>query len=305
VLVHISGSGFTPGTTVTASIGSGATITSCGATVNSTGGFTCSVTITSTTPASYTVNATGADGAFDSATASFGITVPTISVTPISESSGSPYTVGGSGFSVSSPVTVSFNGVAQTPTSCGIGTFSGTTITTDSQGRFACNFDVPNVGAGSYNIMGSDVATGASAPSPNVFTVTSSSSSPSYGFLLWLLIAVIVVIAIVGFILYRRNRSAPAPSSVQAWQGTAPPAGAGEVGPAAAVAMAPARPDYLETSEDAEPSSAGPPAPAGEGEPDIDSLMAELDKISGEILKRVPKKDDTSGSGDSGSEPPN
>jgi len=31
-------------------------------------------------------------------------------------------------------------------------------------------------------------------------------------------------------------------------------------------------------------------ATAGEAEPDIDSLMAELDKISGEILKKPPKK---------------
>jgi hypothetical protein len=39
-------------------------------------------------------------------------------------------------------------------------------------------------------------------------------------------------------------------------------------------------------------AAAGAAAGAGaaEAEPDIDSLMAELDKISGEILKRAPKK---------------
>jgi archaellum component FlaC len=35
---------------------------------------------------------------------------------------------------------------------------------------------------------------------------------------------------------------------------------------------------------------------AAEADPDIDSLMAELDKISGEILKKAPK----TGSGGSG-----
>ena len=51
-------------------------------------------------------------------------------------------------------------------------------------------------------------------------------------------------------------------------------------------------------SPDPSPTSSGPRwAPPGaaagagaESEPDIDSLMAELDKISGEILKRTPKK---------------
>jgi hypothetical protein len=67
--------------------------------------------------------------------------------------------------------------------------------------------------------------------------------------------------------------------------------------------------EYVETPEDvgsAPPTLGTPPgAPAAasgakpEAEPDIDSLMAELDKISGEILKRTPKK----AADDSGPEP--
>jgi hypothetical protein len=97
----------------------------------------------------------------------------------------------------------------------------------------------------------------------------------------------------------RRPPATAAPPPVQAWQGGAPPPPpTGGAPPAAA-------PAYLETPEDvggippAVPAAklVGATAPAaaaagtaGEAEPDIDSLMAELDKISGEILKRAPKK---------------
>ncbi len=47
-------------------------------------------------------------------------------------------------------------------------------------------------------------------------------------------------------------------------------------------------------------AAGGAAGAAGEAEPDIDSLMAELDKISGEILKKAPKP----GSGGSGSRNP-
>jgi hypothetical protein len=298
VSVRISGTGFTPGALVTATIGSGATITSCGATVGATGTFSCSVTITSTTANSYTVAVTGADGSFDSATAPFSITAPAITISPTSASPGGTYTVTGAGFSVSSTVTVAFDSAAQAPTSCSVGTFSGTTITTDAQGAFDCTFAVPNVGSGSYNIVGTDTATSASASSPSVFTVTSSSSTP---FPWWIVILVIVVLIVLILALLlvrqRRKRESSVPAGVHPWQGSTPPAGASAPGATAVAAAGPAVPEYLETPEDATPSSAAPPRAPGEGEPDIDSLMAELDKISGEILKRTPKKDDAAGGG--------
>lgn len=103
-------------------------------------------------------------------------------------------------------------------------------------------------------------------------------------------------------VLSRRRRKPPTAEGapVQPWQ-EGPPGPAGGP-PGAPPAAAPA---YLETPEDvghpppvvpaakppppSVPAGAAAPA-AGEGEPDIDSLMAELDKISGEILKRAPKK---------------
>ena len=125
----------------------------------------------------------------------------------------------------------------------------------------------------------------------------------------WVFAAIaIVVVAALGaaLILLRRRRTPP-------MGGGAPPAAAGPTGPAGGGAPPTppaAAPAYLETPEDvgatlpsvptapmpkvppasagaaAGGAAAGTAAAAGEGEPDIDSLMAELDKISGEILKR-------------------
>ncbi|HTW56294.1 MAG TPA: hypothetical protein VMG36_07660 [Thermoplasmata archaeon] len=119
--------------------------------------------------------------------------------------------------------------------------------------------------------------------------------------------AVIVLAALVGlFLLMRRRRSPPSDGAAAMAGGPVPPAGASQ--PSAGPGDFPespeppagsAAPSYVETPEDvgAPPPTLGAPPVAGaaaggkpEAEPDIDSLMAELDKISGEILKRTPKK---------------
>lgn len=125
----------------------------------------------------------------------------------------------------------------------------------------------------------------------------------------WVLAAIVIVVVAAlaaALVLLRRRRTPP-----RSAMGVPPPAGptpgatGGRVPPPPPPAAAPA---YLETPEDVGrtlpnvPTSppartaaagaagtagaAGAGAAAGEGEPDIDSLMAELDKISGEILKR-------------------
>jgi len=163
----------------------------------------------------------------------------------------------------------------------------------------------------------------AAALSPNTGAVPAQSNC-TYGqcpssttpFPWWIvaLVVVIVVAAIIGLLLVMRGRrkKPPAQPPLTAWGGT----GAGGAAGGAAAAGGPSppagpgtSPAYLETPEDV--SSAPPvvaPTPAvgaaagaatagaaagaagAEAEPDIDSLMAELDKISGEILKRAPKK---------------
>jgi hypothetical protein len=69
--VTATGSGFTPGVSVTFTINHAGTITLTGScTVSGTGTFSCTVTISGSAN-TYTVTATGSDGSFDSATASF------------------------------------------------------------------------------------------------------------------------------------------------------------------------------------------------------------------------------------------
>jgi len=138
---------------------------------------------------------------------------------------------------------------------------------------------------------------------PNAGTVQAQSSCPYGGCTttsvvpVWEYVSILVVIAagaIVALLFIMRRRRPPRSSTVTPWA-------AGAAGGAAA-APAGAAPPYLETPEDvghAPPTVApavtpvAPAAGAGEGAEsgsDIDSLMAELDKISTEILKKAPKK---------------
>jgi hypothetical protein len=135
---------------------------------------------------------------------------------------------------------------------------------------------------------------------PNTGTVRADTSCPYGGCTTtstiptWELVSILVLIAagaIAAALFLMRRRRPPPGAPVQAWQ----------EGPSTAAAAAPA---YLETPEDvghAPPSvspGVGPAiggaavggAAAAQAEPDIDSLMAELDKISGEILKKPSKK---------------
>lgn len=113
--------------------------------------------------------------------------------------------------------------------------------------------------------------------------------------------AIVVVGLLVGILVLMRRRRPPATPLSPYSAGSAPP-------PAAVMPAAPPPPSgpaaesYVEGPDDvstpppvlvapgAAPAAAAGPAPAADSEPDIDSLMAELDKISGEILKRTPKK---------------
>jgi hypothetical protein len=141
---------------------------------------------------------------------------------------------------------------------------------------------------------------------PNTGTVRADAACPyggcgtSSSLPTWELVSILVAIAAaaiaVALLVMNRRRRPPPGGPVQAWQG-APPAGAAPTGPAGPT------PPYVETPEDVgqAPPAVSPgkaaavagvvAAPAAaEAEPDIDSLMAELDKISGEILKKPPKK---------------
>ena len=130
-------------------------------------------------------------------------------------------------------------------------------------------------------------------------------------------IVVLVLIAALGLTMRRRRR--PPAGGVPPGAVQSPPTDTGPVAPmptpdehgAPGAAIPP--PEYVETEQDvgaALPALGAPPvpppAPASktEAEPDIDALMAELDRISGEILKKTPKKPSDPGAGNDSSEPP-
>lgn len=132
-------------------------------------------------------------------------------------------------------------------------------------------------------------------------TTTSGGSSP----IIWYaaLGLLLVVAAALGALLYLRRRGGGDGSGpVEPWTGTDAgataadaPAG-GEVEPPLMPTETPMVPPgaggaaYLEGPDDVGAAPVAPPVPAApatpSGEADIDSLMQELDKISGEILKR-------------------
>ena len=160
----------------------------------------------------------------------------------------------------------------------------------------------------------------AAALSPNLGAVpaqtnTQYTSQTSQGLSTWVIAAIagVVIVAALALVLLlfmRRRRPPPAAAPVQPWEGGGAAPGGAPPAPPAPPPPPPAPPvalpAYLETPEDV--GQAPPPVPprpvvgagaagaaaagaaAEEAEPDIDSLMAELDKISGEILKRAPKK---------------
>ena len=150
--VGASGSGFTPGATITISISAGGTLGSGGSCVATAAGkFSgpgCSFTITGA-PGRYTLTSAGGDGSFDSATSSFTVTKPAIEVAPGQGPVGAAVSISGTGFSVSKSVGLVFDGVT-------ISTCAGGSLTTNSKGRFSCAFTVPG-GTSGNKVVATDI----------------------------------------------------------------------------------------------------------------------------------------------------
>ena len=176
---------------------------------------------------------------------------------------------------------------------------------------------------GTIVVGGIAANTGAIAASSNcgAYQQCPASSSP---FPWWIVAVVVLIVAgalIAALVVMRRRRPPPGSGAepMQPWEDQAPAAAPGTPPPPGAATPA----SYVETPEDVgqappgTPSGGIPPvgaatgaamggaaAAGAEGEPDIDSLMAELDKISGEILKRTPKKPGDGDSSSGGDEEP-
>jgi hypothetical protein len=290
-------SGSTPGTCTLASPISGATSATYLASPTTTTYYCYTVTDSATTPV------TSAPSAVITVTVSSALTVPSApisSATSLTTDQG--LTVTGTIPSTGTPTytwqwLVAVNGGGYEPaTQCavngGSGAVGGATET--------CSIPANTLTAGDSYSFELQVTDSATAPSVVASTATTAVSvtSPSSSFPWWIyvVIAVVVLLALILLVLVFQRRRRPRPAAVppmQVWQEEpSPPMGA-PIGPA---------PNYLEGPEDvghAPPlvpvptSGAGvtPPAPppGAEGEPDIDALMAELDKISGEILKKPSK----------------
>ncbi len=134
----------------------------------------------------YTVSATATVTGVGTVTGTTSFTPATMTVGPASGLMGSTTTARGAGYAASSSVTLSFNGIAITPsgTSNATCTFSSATgvITTTATGTFACRFVVPNgAPAGATTVWASDALTGQNDSSPYSVTAWSVTLGPSSG----------------------------------------------------------------------------------------------------------------------------
>jgi hypothetical protein len=193
---------------------------------------------------------------------------------------------------------VSINGGAYVPaTQCvvnsGTGASSGATVT--------CSITADPLTAGdtyAFELRVTDSSlspeTQTSAATPTVTVTKTSSSFPWFWVFLAIALAVIIIASVL--VLRRRRPSVAAAPPMQVWEeGPGPSTGGG---PAAAA------PAYLETPEDvgqappiivpvmvrgpaARPTPPAAPPESGGAESDIAALMAELDKLSGEVQKKT------------------
>ncbi|MFZ0946402.1 MAG: hypothetical protein WAN54_21105, partial [Syntrophobacteraceae bacterium] len=283
--VTVSGTGFSVFAALSSLVFDSVTITSCTSgslTTDGAGAFNCTFAVPSETSMT-TVTATDVGG--QTATGAFTVTTPTITVTPGQGPVGTTVTVSGTGFSVSTPLSsLVFDSV--TITSCTSGT-----LTTDGSGSFSCMFAVPS-GTSGTTVTATDVGRQAATAA---FTVTTSSSSSSWWVYLAIALAVIVVVLLASLLVLRRRRppAAAEPPEEPSPKGVTPSTGGG---PPAAV------PAYIETPKDvglappviAAAVSGGEAAAATapvttDAESDMAALMAELDKIGSEVVKKSPK----------------
>ncbi len=169
--VTVSGTGFSISSTV-GLVFDGITTSSCtsgslGTDVS--GDFSCTFSVPSGTSGT-TVTTTDVGGA--TATGTFTVTIPTITVSPSQGPVGATVTVSGTGFSVSSTVGLVFDGI--TTSSCASGSLG-----TDVSGDFSCTFSVPS-GTSGTTVTATDVG-GETATATFTITTPSIIVTPTQG----------------------------------------------------------------------------------------------------------------------------
>ena len=169
-IVSASGQGFAASSTITLTFGVPTVITTPALVQTDTSGsFTCSFNVPSSSGGARTVTAT--DAATHSSSATFTVNVPTLSLSPATGPVGRPVTITGSNFTPNSAVTVTFGGNTLTT--------NPASITTSGTGTFSATFNVP-ASSGAPAVTATDVATNSGSAT---FTVTTRSItlSPNNG----------------------------------------------------------------------------------------------------------------------------
>ena len=117
ITVTVSGTGFTPNTAIATFTFDGVTHghqTCTSQTTSGTGTFGCSYTVPLDAAVPYSVVTTGSDGGSDTATTTFTITTPAISLSPTQGPYGVTVTVSGTGFTPNIAIsTLKFNGASR------------------------------------------------------------------------------------------------------------------------------------------------------------------------------------------------
>ena len=177
MLTALQGSGFSSSDTSIAISFDGQVLTTTSTPCTpSDGYFVCAITAPPLSPGTYTVAAVG-DGPPDSASTSFTVTVPTVSVSPEAGPQGTQVTITGSGF----PPISSFATVSLEQTNLVALTSSGTSsCPLNEDGTLSCTVTIPAAQAGPYQLTVSDLF-GDSASATFTVTLPSIALSPSSG----------------------------------------------------------------------------------------------------------------------------
>jgi hypothetical protein len=169
--VAISGSGFAPNSSITATYdGSALALAPTGATTSGSGAISgISFTVPASTAGSHTVRVTVAG---QTATASYSVT-PRVVLSPATGVTGSSATITGSGFAASSAVTATFGGSALT--------LSGGT--SGASGSFSATYTVPNQTAGAKTVVATDASSNSDSAAFTIPTpaITLGSASGNVG----------------------------------------------------------------------------------------------------------------------------
>ncbi|MGA3022669.1 MAG: hypothetical protein ABSE66_07725 [Thermoplasmata archaeon] len=276
--INATGTGFTGSAQYALMWNSSTTL--CSGSTNVSGEFACAYTVPSASAGLHTINATQGTS---NVGAPFSV-IPSFTISPSTGTVGTSVTVSGEGFESTAVYIVSWN--ATTSLCTGI---------TSTNGGFTCTFVVPSSAAGSNTITTSE-GSYATTFSFKVAVSPPPPPSSSSSFPWW----VVAVIAIVGVALlmvalvfaYRRPRSAghlmtshprhvasPAQlgTAVQPWDGSGPSPPDG-------------MPSSVSTRATVETPVGAASVAATETTPDIDELIARLERMSVELFKKTPKQ---------------